>query len=645
MSKYKTACVGAVLAIGSGCLASVGVMAESYPTSCTGIDNCEVINSSEDLNNFFTTTSGRFVTREGKSTMIIGADFSMPKDFYIENSDITMYLGGHTISADECSFLMYNSNLDIYGDGEISNAAEGAIYAPLYVRNEAEVTLHSGVIRGGLLGGHDSAVNVQNGGTFTMNDGEIHGASWAVSVYADSEFVMNGGMIMATDEGSIGVSGNGTADPTKPNYGANAKLTLNGGTIFSNDLGVYAPQVNGVTTLGSGLTILAAKAGVEVRAGELLVDGATIYVPVIAEYEFNPNGNGSTASGVAIAVAQHTTKQPIRARILSGEFRAPVVLAEANPQHNPEEAIEKVEIEVTGGTFEASSEEPIVTSEDVTKFVSGGIFSKEIDGKYIRENYSLYPVGDDYVVLKTMTPDGSDESESDDKETAADNEKVLETISDKVMHELIEGFLLEPTKRIFETADGYKFSIDDDVDLADIMTSGATISTNLVSSPIELDGDEEALIESAMSDGMVEFGIMDFSIELKADGILIGRVTEIPKALSITFDVLGAPEIADEYTRTWNVLRLHGDSVTMLDADYNSENGSITAESNEFSTFVAVYTDKLVDSEPSNGVITPDTGAVTGTSSDMKVNAVIVAVIVAVITGMAAAWKLVIRRI
>ncbi len=390
MKKGISFFIGLGLLVGGLAVPTMPVYAEASPTSCEGLENCEVVTTSEELKNFFTSIDdSRFVTREGKSTLIVGGNFAMPADLYITGVDLDIYLGNYTIEAEDLSFLFYESTVNIYGEnGKLTN--EGNYYSPLYLRKNSIVTIYGGTIHGG---DGEAAIIVDDGASLTLEDGEVYGKTWVVSAFNDTEFTMNGGSITTTGPDSIGVSGNGTADPEQSNYGGNAKFNLNGGTITSNDLGVYAPQVGGVTTLGKDLVINAKKAGVEVRAGELVVDGATINVDAETAYEFNPNGSGSTASGVAIAVAQHTTKQSIDATVLSGTFTAPVTFAEANPQHNEEEAIEKVTLSINGGVFNATNGSPIVTSEDVEKFVYGGEYNKLPETKYIAEGYEIYDKG------------------------------------------------------------------------------------------------------------------------------------------------------------------------------------------------------------------------------------------------------------
>ena len=425
MSKHKLAYAGSAVALmfGSGVFAPFGAFADGMPTTCDGIENCAVVSTAAELSNFFTAAEGKFVTREGNSTMIIGGNFTMSKDFYISDANITLYLGDYKVTAADYSFLLYDSTLTIYGgaNGSIDNT--DGYYAPIYVRRGANVTMNSGTIYGGTENGGESAVILDDGGKFTLNDGAIYGETWVVSAFNDTEFTMNGGTITTTGPDSIGVAGNGTSTPSAANYGGNAKLTLNAGTINSNDLGVYAPQVNGVTTLGEGLTINAKKAGVEVRAGVLNVDGATINVDKDAEYVFNPNGNGSTASGVGIAVAQHTTTQPITVNVNSGTFTAPVAFAEDNPQQNEDEDIAKVTVAITGGTFNATNGDPVVASTDVTKFITGGVYNKELDGNYIADGYGVELSEGNYMVGLLATElslgDGSESVEMVSSESMA----------------------------------------------------------------------------------------------------------------------------------------------------------------------------------------------------------------------------------
>ena len=321
-----------------------------------------------------TTGQGRaFVAVNGSSLSVEGGEIEAVNEAYyapiiVSGDNVTMNMSGGTVRTGEFGILATGATVNMTGGSIVSTGTE-----------------------------RSTGVSIDDGAVFTMTGGSIDSDIWGMVVFNDSEFIMNGGTINA---GEMGVAGNGTNNPESGNYGANAKITINGGTITSNDLGVYAPQVDGLTTIGEGATINAKKAGVEIRAGELVVNGATINVDENAEYAFNPNGSGSTASGVGIAVAQHTTKQAITATVNSAVVTAPVAFAEGNPQHNPDEDIARVSLLIKDGTFTATNGEPIVASEDVEGFVEGGFYSKEIEEKYIKEGYDLFEAGDDFVVNK-----------------------------------------------------------------------------------------------------------------------------------------------------------------------------------------------------------------------------------------------------
>ena len=325
------------------------------------------------------------VLAEGEGCFSYGgenySDFKEVRDIAEDGGVITL-----TCDAVETRYFGIGKNLTLdLNDHNYTTSGYGAFQVQggktLTVRDSAG---------NGVLTGARTAVSLVDGSKLVQEGGELSAADWGVIAFKDTEFVMNGGKVRCTNEedGCYGVSGNGSLSGS--NDGRNAKITINSGEIISTELGVYAPQAGGVTTLGAGAVINAKVAGVEVRAGRLIVDGATIIVDEEAPYEFNPNGNGATAKGVAIAVAQHTTTQPIDVEIRNGYFEAPVVFAESNPQNNGAEDVQKVSVAITGGAFHASSA-PIVVSEDVAKFITGGIYNKPFaeGSSFVADGYAV----------------------------------------------------------------------------------------------------------------------------------------------------------------------------------------------------------------------------------------------------------------
>ncbi|MBR3254520.1 hypothetical protein IKF88_02205 [Candidatus Saccharibacteria bacterium] len=508
---------------------------------------------------------------------------------------------------------------------------------------DGTVAMTDGRITGGNVG-----VNLDDGAEFTMSGGDITASTWVVSAYNDTVFTMNGGTITTTGSNSIGVSGNGTADPAKGNYGGNARFNLNGGTITSNDLGVYAPQVGGVTTLGSNLIINATKCGVEVRAGTLNVNGATITVDENTDPIFNPNGNGSTAEGVAVAVAQHTTEQPISVTVNSGVFTAPIAFGESNPQHNDEEAVGQITLAVHGGTFNATNGDPVVASQDVEKFIDGGTFNKEVEAKYVKDDYRANSVanGAAYIVLPisdTAVVDDTDDENTDEIEDE------LSSVVQDVLGALYNNFydLVGSDPIEIVSGSGAKFIVADPDAARAALESGRTLITALDGHEIDmdtLDDDEKAELEALLENGMVPLGLLEYWIDLnETDGIgsgsWLGVVTEIPNAIELTYDASGAPEVPEGVTRIWKVIRVHGNTVDVLDAEYDPVTKLVSFATDKFSAFVVTYTD--VATSPYTGTMT-----VMGASamSASLVTAVVVGVVTSIFSFIVLVRRLCVRK-
>ncbi len=241
---------------------------------------------------------------------------------------------------------------------------------------------------------HGADFTVKGNGIISTGETEVMGAirltdKNTLDESKTAKFTLND----ATLEGKYyGISGNGTRH--------NTEVIVNSGTIKSGETGIYNPQ-NGSVVLNGG-KIEAGLAGVEIRSGSLVVkEGVEINVDENAEYKIDPNGNGTTTSGAAIAIAQHNTKLPINVEITGGSFTAPVPIIEANPQKNDQASIDKVSMSIAGGKFVATNTEGYgaVYSEDKTGFITGGSFNI-VPEALIAENCDYAKTQDgDFVVL------------------------------------------------------------------------------------------------------------------------------------------------------------------------------------------------------------------------------------------------------
>ena len=126
------------------------------------------------------------------------------------------------------------------------------------------------------------------------------------------------------------VVGNGTRHGTY--------ITINGGYfsgIHENDnLGIYQPQDG--TLIINGGEFKGYSSAIEVRSGVVKINGGK-FITTSKSYDCVPNGNGTTTTGAALAIAQHTTNKPITVVIKGGEYQAfgeAVKLSVSNPQNN-----------------------------------------------------------------------------------------------------------------------------------------------------------------------------------------------------------------------------------------------------------------------------------------------------------------------
>ena len=156
------------------------------------------------------------------------------------------------------------------------------------------------------------------------------------------------------------------------------------GARFMADAAYYNTEA---TPLKSGATISGTVTGIEIRAGELTLDGCTVTGGngvVTAAY----NGNGATVANAAIAISQHTTKLPVSVTIKGGTYTGSAALYQANTLTDKTD-FDDITLSVTGGTFTGEIE-----SDNKTGFISkpesgdGPLFSAKPDDSYCALGYT-----------------------------------------------------------------------------------------------------------------------------------------------------------------------------------------------------------------------------------------------------------------
>ena len=295
-----------------------------------------------------------------------------------EQKVLTLNLNGHSISATNLVIRVQNAKLTVTGPGKIY-----------------ETSPYFGAI---LIKGSDNAENkdytvvtvgagVELEGWSPIFVDQYNGCAYGVAVNVDGAKLTG-----KTDKDG----GSGSAiyvNGTIKDQNNAPKLVLNNVTQTATGAGMYLAGYANTTITGGSIT--GGNTGIEIRAGELTVNGATVVgngVPT----EVTPNGNGSTTVGAGIAVAQHTTKLPIKVTINSSDISGYSALYQSNPQNNDAESVKKVSVAVNGGTFKTINRGTCgVYSENNCVTISGGAFTDLASAvKYATNGATITLAGD-----------------------------------------------------------------------------------------------------------------------------------------------------------------------------------------------------------------------------------------------------------
>lgn len=262
----------------------------------------------------------------------------------------------------------YDLTLDLNGFGLV---LEDRTHAAVKVNGGASFTLcdgsaaKSGKIKSDYAGiiaigsDADKAVVEINGGTIEVDNSAYwsNGASnVGYAVYADNaEVEMWGGEIIAKgqyvteDDSVFGI-----------NLRNGSSATVHAGKIKSDTYGVVV-YYNSAFTLDGGE--IEGATAIEMRAGKLVVNSGTM-IGNGGPFESDPNGNGATTLGAAVAAVQHTTKLDLSVEINGGTLQGARAFYQANLQNNGKEALEKISI--TLGKSAVYDGEIIVDSAEAT---------------------------------------------------------------------------------------------------------------------------------------------------------------------------------------------------------------------------------------------------------------------------------------
>ena len=316
------------------------------------------------------------------------------------DKSLTLDMQGYKISGG----MLYINGGTTAGNSITVNISNGSVIGPTYgiiVFNDVTLNIKDVNISAGTHNGIFVPLTAYDGdttvlpSTINIEGGSVSGgntesaASVAICGVGDNsetatKLIANGTTFTG---GTFGITGNGTAH--------NTYIELND-CVVTGSVGIYHPQDGDLIINGGEIT--GDVTGIEIRSGTLTVNSGTI-TGNGDPFESDPNGNGTTTTGAAIAVSQHTTNLPITVTINGGTFNGIRALYEADLQ---DEVTEGVTIEVTGGTFNGE-----VYSENCTGFIAGGQFAEKPDDSYLDSEFTGFSEYNGMFIPVSSSTDGT----------------------------------------------------------------------------------------------------------------------------------------------------------------------------------------------------------------------------------------------
>lgn len=379
---------GKIIGVGAGAKTDVTIVKGKFVTSNT--ENLNALKAYVDPSSTYDPATGKAESRTQEN-----AAASVNGKYYASLVDAVAAAG----TGDTVTLLADTTERLSISQGKVFTLDLGGntlTHAGGYVLDiDGDLTIKNGTVK--MTGAKDTAaiwlnktakLTVESNATVSVSN-NAEDNCYCIAFYNDctaAELTVKG-----TLEGGSGITVNGLITDTA----VQNKLLVDGATINAVNHGIY--QAGNATTSVNNSTITGST-GIEVRAGNIETNNSSITGN--GEFSCVNNPNGTTTTGVGIAIAQHTTTLPIDVKISGGTISGTYSVYEANPQKNSTDAISKVEISISGGSFDGN-----VSSEDIEKFITGGNFSSSLkDTAYLADSlkaelntgkgdvpYSYYP--------------------------------------------------------------------------------------------------------------------------------------------------------------------------------------------------------------------------------------------------------------
>lgn len=361
---------GKIIGVAASGKADITIVKGSFETSNT--ENLNALASYVDPSSTYDPATGKAESRTQEN-----AAASVNGKYYASLADAVAAAG----TGDTVTLLADTTERLSISQGKVFTLDLGGntlTHAGGYVLDiDGDLTIKNGTVK--MTGAKDTAaiwlnktakLTVESDATVSVSNNAEENC-YCIAFYKDctaAELTVKG-----TLEGGSGITVNGLITDTA----VQNKLLVDGATINAVNHGIY--QAGNATTSVNNSTITGST-GIEVRAGNIETNNSSITGN--GEFSCVNNPSGTTTTGVGIAIAQHTTTLPIDVKISGGTISGTYSVYEANPQKNSTDAVSKVEISISGGSFDGN-----VYSEDIDKFITGGNFSSSLkDTDYLADS-------------------------------------------------------------------------------------------------------------------------------------------------------------------------------------------------------------------------------------------------------------------
>ena len=215
------------------------------------------------------TISGGTVTSEQGSGVVVMGHLVVKDNAVINAGSKGTAIQVNATSIDGQAAGVREASADISGGTITGTGSGGAVV----VNNKSKVTITGGTFTSTGDEARGCAFYIMNNSTVDIKNASITGKNSGIFIAGDSTVTVGEGAEIKGGSG-FGISTNGTGDKESLNYGANAVININGGTITGSDTacGIYLPAGTANVTAGT----VKGGAGIVVRGGDLDVQGGTI---------------------------------------------------------------------------------------------------------------------------------------------------------------------------------------------------------------------------------------------------------------------------------------------------------------------------------------------------------------------------------